>query len=600
MLTNLLSLTSSSLFHLIQEYGDPFDESKLKLIDIELFVVKHSLRSYRNGPPKGSIIPASIEVKGAQMSSIADRFRPEISLEYSLIDRMRVRGHVMTMQSITQLRTYFQQVRGVNWIEKRHLERVTADFVQHVEAFAEKNGIPILFARPGESHVEKAAEYLDTVTDRDEGVYCIIKVQEDTSSFVSYVPKKGDDKTRKIARGRRRINNYYFFVKDRDFGVGNSIRIATYAPFTVTACFNGHNFVAQYLRNRQVEFEMRDNLFVSVHDVKVFRWALRALTHQAITKFCERWVYRCINLFPAWARRQGFRYRWFLDQVERCHNLIFSSQDRLNSLFARLLDSGRAIGQPHVIARLFQRRLQAKRTGGRMQRTRQEDYCLKAWHKKTYIKQYNKQGFGLRTETSTHDVREFGLKKNLWNLPHLLHCMDNCNKRLLRWQDTIDQTTVSSRFLEKLGQPTVPENGRRVPGLKLDNPRLYLVLSAVLQFAHLITGFRSKELRTYLQGRFGLSPDDYTAAQLRYDLLKLRGKGLVRKLSGSARYVLTAKGITQGTALLKLNECLNGSIGETLPGPRTVPSPQTELQKGYRRVRAALQSLLGIVGLIAA
>jgi hypothetical protein len=113
-------------------------------------------------------------------------------------------------------------------------------------------------------------------------------------------------------------------------------------------------------------------------------------------------VYRCINLFPPSARRKGFRYQWFNDQVERCHNLLFSWSDRLNALVARLLDSGRAIGQPHVISRLFQRRLHAHRTGGRMQRTQQEDYCLKAWHKKTYIKQYNKQGVGLRTETSTH------------------------------------------------------------------------------------------------------------------------------------------------------------------------------------------------------
>jgi hypothetical protein len=177
-------------------------------------------------------------------------------------------------------------------------------------------------------------------------------------------------------------------------------------------------------------------------------------------------VYRCINLFPPSARRKGFRYQWYIDQVERCHNLLFSCSDRLNALFARLLDSGQAIGQPHVISRLFQRRLHAHRTGGRMQRTQQEDYCLKAWHKKTYIKQYNKQGVGLRTETSTHDVREFGIKKKLSNLPYLLHCMDNCNKRLLTWQDTIDQTTVSARFVEKPGQPTVRENGQRVPGLK--------------------------------------------------------------------------------------------------------------------------------------
>jgi hypothetical protein len=532
--------------------------------------------------------------------SLAKRFEQDIAWEYSLIDRMRVRGHIMSMQNVCMLRMFFQQCRDVNWIEPKHLQQITQDFVQHVEAFAQKHKIPLITAKPGESHVDQAAQYLDTVADRPEGVYCIIKVQEDTSSFVSYVPKNSPDKTRQIARGRRRIIHYYFFIKDRQFGTGNSIRIASYAPFTVTVCFNGHNFVAQQLRNHAIQFQMRDNLFVSVDDMAAFRRAVAALTHQAVARFCDHWVYRCINLFPPSARRKGFRYQWYIDQVERCHNLLFSSSDRLNALFARLLDNGRSIGQPHVISRLFQRRLQAHRTGGRMQRTQQEDYCLKAWHKKTYIKQYNKQGVGLRTETSTHDVREFGIKKKLSNLPYLLQCMDNCNKRLLTWEDTIDQTTVSARFVEKLGQPTVCENGRRVPGLKLHDPRLYQGLAAVLQFAHVITGFRTRELRTYIQSRFGLSPDDYTAAQLRYDLLKLRAKGLIRKLDGMTRYVITPKGMVQGTAIMKLAECLNGTIGDAQPSSPKVASPQTELQKSFRRVRSALHQLLEHIGLRAA
>ena len=207
------------------------------------------------------------------------------------------------------------------------------------------------------------------------------------------------------------------------------------------------------------------------------------------------------------------------------------------------------------ISRLFQRRVHASRTGGRIYRTTQEDYCLKAWHKKTYIKQYNKQGAGLRTETCTHDVREFGTGKRWHNLPYLLHCMDLCNQRLLRWQDTIDQTTVSSGFVEKLGQPTVPEQGQRVPGIHLAQSPADLGPGGMLQFAHVITGFRNREFRIYVQSRFGLSPDDYTAAQLRYDLVKLRAKGWISKLDGTTRYVLTPKGMVQGTAIIKLKEC---------------------------------------------
>jgi hypothetical protein len=534
------------------------------------------------------------------MSTLAERFAADISLEYSLVDRMRVRGHLMHLQSVGMLSVFFKRHRNVSWIEPRDLQKMTDEFVQHVEAMAAKDGIPLLSGKPGESHVDQAAPFLAQVADRDQAIYCIIKVQEETSSFVSYRPKNDSSSERKIARGRRRVNHYYFFIKDPHFGTGNSIRISTYAPFPVTVCCNGHNFVAQQLSKRGVSFQMRDNLFVEVGDAKVFAQACAALTAQAIEGFCDRWVYRCVPLFTPKARADNYRYAWYLDQIERCHNLIFRSADRLNALFGRLLDTGRAIGQPHVIARLFQRRLQASRTGGRMQRTQQEDYCLKAWHKKTYIKQYNKQGAALRTETCTHDVREFGTKKGLQNLSYLLHCMDLCNQRLLRWQDTIDQTTVAAGFLEKLGQPTVPEQGQRVPGLRLDSQRLTWVLAAVLQFAHIVTGFRNREVRSYLHNRFGLSPDDYTAAQFRYDLLKLRAKGWLRKLDGSTKYVLTPKGITHGTAISKLKDCLNGTLAEPLGTAPEVAAPQSPLQKEYRKVRSALDHLLKVHGLAVA
>ena len=476
----------------------------------------------------------------------------------------------MHLQSVGMLSVFFKRWRNVSWIEPRDLQQLTDEFVKHVETMAEKNNIPLLSSTPGESHVDEAAPHLAKVADRDRAIYCIIKVQEETSSFVSYVPKNDPKGERKIARGRRRVNHFYFFIKDPEFGVGNSIRISSYAPFPVTLCCNGHNFVAQQLTKKNVSFKMRDNLFVEVGDAKAFHKACLAFTAEAIEAFLNRWVYRCIPLFTAPMREDGYGYAWYLDQVERCHNLIFRDKNRLNALFGRLLDKGRAIGQPHIISRLFQRRVHASRTGGRMQRTLQEDYCLKAWHKKTYIKQYNKQDAGLRTETSTHDVREFGTKKGLHNLSYLLHCMDLCNQRLLRWQDTIDETTVASGFIEKLGQPTIPEKGQRVAGIRLDSQRLTWVMAAVLQFAHVITGFRSRELRTYLQNRFGLSPDEYSAAQIRYDLVKLRAKGWISKLDRSTRYVLTPKGMTQGTAVHKLkrvpqwHDC--GALGRPTQG----------------------------------
>src|SRR5262249_8874313 len=91
-------------------------------------------------------VPYSIE--GNPMS-LAKRFQQATAWEYSLIDRMRVRGHVMNMQNVCMLRMFYQQCRGVNWIEPQHLQRITQDFVQHVEAFAQKHKIPLITAKPG-------------------------------------------------------------------------------------------------------------------------------------------------------------------------------------------------------------------------------------------------------------------------------------------------------------------------------------------------------------------------------------------------------------------------------------------------------------------
>jgi hypothetical protein len=68
--------------------------------------------------------------------SLAERFADDISLEYSLIDRMRIRGHVLNPQTITMLRTCFQRVHHVDWIEPENLQRLTDDFVRFVEDYA--------------------------------------------------------------------------------------------------------------------------------------------------------------------------------------------------------------------------------------------------------------------------------------------------------------------------------------------------------------------------------------------------------------------------------------------------------------------------------
>ncbi len=89
--------------------------------------------------------------------------------------------------------------------------------------------------------------------------------------------------------------------------------------------------------------------------------------------------------------------------------------------------------------------------------------------------------------------------------------------------------------LRQLAKPTVLANGKRIPGLKLDHPRQLALMHALVRFANIAAGntFATKEIYPHTVKALGCTPQDYTLASLRYDLSKLRAKGLVQKLPRS-------------------------------------------------------------------
>jgi hypothetical protein len=69
------------------------------------------------------------------------RFFPDICLatrasRQAALSDVSPRGHVLNLQTITMLRTYFQRIRGVEWIEPKHLQQLADEFVAFVEQYA--------------------------------------------------------------------------------------------------------------------------------------------------------------------------------------------------------------------------------------------------------------------------------------------------------------------------------------------------------------------------------------------------------------------------------------------------------------------------------
>jgi len=103
----------------------------------------------------------------------------------------------------------------------------------------------------------------------------------------------------------------------------------------------------------------------------------------------------------------------------------------------------------------------------------------------------------------------------------------------------------------------------------------------------------------------GLSTTTYSLASLRYDLSKLRAKGLVIKLPHSRRYQLQPHGYTISVLFLKLFERIYAPLtaGLLQPFRRDTTLPDTkrsQLDRLYQRVVNDLNNLLDAIGLKAA
>ena len=142
------------------------------------------------------------------------------------------------------------------------------------------------------------------------------------------------------------------------------------------------------------------------------------------------------------------------------------------------------------------------------------------------------------------------------NLPQLRQRMSAVTDNYLDVQQDILETFIDRGQLRKLAEPTVMPTGKRVPGLKLDHPRLLAVMHALVRFANIAAGnqFTTVELYPHTLDALGCSPADYSLSSLRYDLSKLRAKHLVEKIDHSRRYRLLSQGYSICLVFLKLFE----------------------------------------------
>jgi len=210
----------------------------------------------------------------------------------------------------------------------------------------------------------------------------------------------------------------------------------------------------------------------------------------------------------------------------------------------------------------------------------------------------------LRTEPATNSVYDYNVNKDIEHLSALRQKMSGIVDHYHNVQQDILETFVDRGQLRKLAEPTVLANGKRIPGLKWDHPRQLAVMHALVRFANIAAGgtLRTADICAPALEALGCDESTYSLASLRYDLSKLKAKGLVQKVSKTRRYRLVGKGYSICVVFLKLFERIYapqtcGLLASFSGDKKLATEKRSQLDRLYACVSPDLDELLRAVGL---
>lgn len=536
------------------------------------------------------------------MNAFFEHHQDNIRLAYGCFDRLLLNGLIQPFQQPERVIGFFNTYREGKRVTRDLLHEIADQYKNWVTNRSRKWNAPILEAPEG-----RRDDFMDPYFRRakPDEVVAILRAREPARILIANGNKKDDRWHLQLAQ--RWVIQYNFYIHDARWG-RMFVRVCPYFPFSARVCLNQHHWLANRMREEGIHFQQCSNAFSMCSDVKRLQELSDSLSARDLLTCGQKWLAACTPFFSEHERKQaGCQHRLFFAQVEYCDNLIFERRAALDALGERLLDANRTIGQPNKITTIFGRKV-TKRYGGKLQTVIEDldlpNPVIRSHYGNGFIKQYVRDHLNLRTETATNDVTDYGVRKAVENLPQLREKMASINGNYLDVQQDILETFVDRGQLRHLAEPTVLPNGKRVPGLKLDHPRQLALMHALVRFANIATAstFTTQQIYPYVLEALGTSADKYSLACLRYDLSKLRAKGLALKVVKSRRQRLTQQGYSVCLVFLKLFERIYAPLTAGLLQPvkgdsKLQQQKRSQLDRLYERVVDDLDQLWKAVGL---
>jgi hypothetical protein len=219
---------------------------------------------------------------------------------------------------------------------------------------------------------------------------------------------------------------------------------------------------------------------------------------------------------------------------------------------------------------------------------------------KLTLKIYTKGERVLRIEVVVHNTEQLRCGRSLEKFPEILVQAKSILERFMDALSCMDQCFIADRMLEQL--PATSQVGKtKVGGIDLNKARMRRVVEAVIALSPSPGGFTASDLASQVRGLSKQSESEYGARRAAYDLKKLRGKKIVRRIGQTHRYESMPKGLRAMAALVVLrNKAIKPLLAaaQELRPSRGAQNPRA-LDEHYESIRNAMQGVFQELGLAA-
>jgi hypothetical protein len=536
------------------------------------------------------------------METFTKLFGSLLLFVYHCFDRIVVNSYLTNLSRPEQVVYFFRQVLGIPVVSKEVLSQRTGDYRAWVESFARNHGLPIEWAEKGvrkEDHVLPALRRMEKKNAF--GVYFIFRSMEQGRTFRISVPKFAtqDPNHRILAHQRSRFTHYYFYIRDEVLGPV-VVRMASFFPFDATYYLNGHSFMERELTRAGTGFRKADNAFLAVDDVTALQAAADRLSPAIIRKQLDYWT---LILGPKFSKKErskmGLSRCYSISQIEYCRNFIFKRDFPIHKIFERSCELGLWRLTANRISEIFGVRLD-KRLNGKLATVLDQiehgHHVFRAYWKHAFLKQYEKFSRYLRNELCSNNLRDFGLKKGLDHLGAVREKFQTITDRFAGFQAQCLNVHVDFPLLQRIALP-VTDGSVRYPGIKIHDARVIRLLEVLLHGGNTVGGWTAKQIHESVLTTFQISAKAYGLNQLRYDLRKLKGHGLLERDGRRYAYRLTTKGVQVALLFLFFHKRLCGPLANSRfhHRPDSAHRPNSKLEAAYHKADKAIENIVNLL-----